>query len=64
MLKMQQGRLGSSNLAIFQLKDYVTELVNESDLTCELKLLAWGKFFLDSFIKRAKKFDANNIPGT
>ncbi|KAF8487772.1 hypothetical protein JB92DRAFT_3130472 [Gautieria morchelliformis] len=68
--KREEGYLGYgyANLhlcfAVLQLKNLNgdTEYLNKYDLKCELKLLAWGKFFLDSFIRRAQQYGAKNIP--
>ncbi|KAF8507357.1 kinase-like domain-containing protein, partial [Gautieria morchelliformis] len=58
------GRVASDSFAVLQSKNLNsdTEYLNKYDLKCELKLLARGKFFLDSFIRRAQQYGAKNIP--
>ncbi|KAF8498424.1 kinase-like domain-containing protein, partial [Gautieria morchelliformis] len=58
------GRVASNSFAVLQSKNLIgdTEYLNKYDLKCELKLLAWGNFFLDSFIRRAQQYGAKNIP--
>ncbi|KAF8488989.1 hypothetical protein JB92DRAFT_3100950 [Gautieria morchelliformis] len=58
------GRAASNSFAVLQSKNLKgdTEYLNKYDLKCELKLLAWGKFFLNSFIRRAQQYGAKNNP--
>ncbi|KAF8503873.1 hypothetical protein JB92DRAFT_2739215, partial [Gautieria morchelliformis] len=52
------------SFAVLQLKNLSSDskYLSKYDLKCELKLLARGKFFLDSFIRRAQQYGAKNIP--
>jgi hypothetical protein len=65
LISNKQGCISGKNFAVLQTKNLsgVTERLNETDLTCELKLLAWGQFFLDSFIRCAKQYGVKDIPG-
>ena len=50
-----QGRFEGKNYALFQCKPVrVSDSQNLVDLTAEIKLLATGQYFADSFIERAK----------
>ncbi|KAF8515854.1 hypothetical protein JB92DRAFT_3153435 [Gautieria morchelliformis] len=59
------GRVASDSFAVLQSKNLNsdTEYLNKYDIKCKLKLLTWGKFFLNSFIRCAHQYGAKNIPG-
>jgi hypothetical protein len=64
-LASNQGQIGSAKYALLQDKDipYADEQSNRTDLIHELKLLAWGKFFLGTFFERAHTLGVSPIPG-
>jgi hypothetical protein len=53
-----KGQFDNIAYAIFQCKEgtNVTEASNRADLMAELKLLAHGQYFAESFTKRAETY--------